>query len=712
MRWILWMICLAAPLLHAGDASNGALPKEDMRAIRQLQDLSYGKPTLAADAPRQEALLALADLGATAASSPSSALTADDKAALFSLLQRYRDELLALGMDAAEMDTELKVLESRSAELERRLANLYPKDGLKISGRFYSAFDDLHLLGNAAVPAVSSLSVPKGAGESIRNQVGVVHGELKLSGTRGPVSAYAQLDIVDPWGIEFGSIGFRKVYLELRMPVTLQFGDIDAAVTPLTLWRNDDHPWFEPEPLRSRRQRMEDDLLLVPDKWAVKGARATTEVHLSNSVDLELESISSIAANPGAPVYQLAGDFNDKGLGERYSTYMEAWSAGLAMGPAFRLAYNGNLFWDETSTAPDHYGPMQETVQSGSVKGVFGALSLNAEAAISSYLQESLTYTAQTAALTGTALSAAATWMLTDGYLKVFGRSVSSGFHAAGAQGRTVDYSYQPLGPFLTEQSNVNAVGGFGLDPFQVQNVSNRIKLSLESQLNDQLIPPGVYDIPNVAPNPVSGGTWQNLLAYGPGEEIDPYGEATPNRQGFGSELQWGLFNGGLKPMASYESFQQIDDAVDGVGNTLSPFVMNRIRAGLEVDLEPWTAWPVRFGGGYTSTDSSNGQKDALGHAYDLSTTLTDASVELWAGKPLGLAFGYRQMLAKGQDDTMALPGSSGTTWDIIAAGGWWRPQPGTTVDLVYSTGHSKSPDLPASDLETDETLLRLTTEF
>ncbi len=78
-------------------------------------------------------------------------MTTDDKAALFALLQRYRDELLSMGMDAAEMDTELKALEVRSSELERRLADLYPKDGLRISGRFYSGFDDLHLLGSEAI---------------------------------------------------------------------------------------------------------------------------------------------------------------------------------------------------------------------------------------------------------------------------------------------------------------------------------------------------------------------------------------------------------------------------------------------------------------------------------------------------------------------------------------------------------------------------------
>ncbi len=56
---------------------------------------------------------------------------------------------------------------------------------------------------------------------------------------------------------------------------------------------------------------------------------------------------------------------NDElGLGrEHYATYLEAWSAALAMGSHFRLAYNGALFWDVTSTSPggQAYSPMQET---------------------------------------------------------------------------------------------------------------------------------------------------------------------------------------------------------------------------------------------------------------------------------------------------------------------------------------------------------------
>jgi hypothetical protein len=287
----------------------------------------------------------------------------------------------------------------------------------------------------------------------------------------------------------------------------------------------------------------------------------------------------------------------------------------------------------------------------------------------------------------------------------VFGRLVSSGFHASGAQGRTLDYQYQYLGPFLTENSQLGADGRMGTLGIPESNAS---------RLNNVLIPPGTVTLSSGTGAPVTTtpAVWQHLLAYGPGEEIDPYGVATPNRAGGGLDAEWSFGRGLLRPQASAEFFSEPDPPTGLTGLTQTPYSMTRYRAGLQFDFEPWLAWPLRLGGGLTITDSQNGQTDAKGNAYDLSTQLMDASVEWNAGRPIGAAFGFRRMVAHGQGEVFSalLSPDPGEIWDLMGVGLWYRPTQAVSVDLVSSVGHTVG--APAQSLEVDQNVVRFTVEF
>jgi hypothetical protein len=744
MRVFLALLLLISPGLLPADGPDPSLPAGDQRAIRELQAKEYGAPTLADDAPAGEGLLAIAALGSSATQPGEQNLQGDDYAALLALLQRYRDDLLKMGMDSSELQAQLSILEARTKELEARLDALQPRDGLKIFGRFYTLFDDLQVDGPGYIPSTPySPLTPGSVGKplnvsGVRTQLGISHTELRLEGTRGPVTGYAQLDLMLPWGDNVGNVGVRKTRVEMRLPIAVEAGDLDADLSPLTLWRNESYQPFQPSIFSERYQRMEDDLLLVPDEWPLTGVRLSTDALICNSVTVHLQTLSAIVgAAAGSAlanysqqyVYVESPSEGALGLEERYNTYLQTWLVSVPMlENRLNLGYEGSMFFDVASTAPPvpgspGYVPMNETVQSLSVAYKGDSLIVNAEAAASSYTAPWLNNSVQSAQgpLTGTAFTADGKWQGGAGYVKVFGRMVSSGFHASGAQGRTVDYAYQFLGPFLTENSQVSSNGQQGiLQGEYVPLGGGSIPLSNASRLNDVLIPPGVYTTASGS-NP--GTLWQNLMAYGPGEEIDPYGVATPNRAGGGLEAAGLWFNGALAPLISAEDFNELDPVTDAAGGTLAAFSMTRYRGGLTLDLEPMINWPLRLGGGYTMTDSQDG-KVSNGITNAMTTQTMDASVQWNAGKPMGIQAGYRQMAAAGQDETFVFE-SGGMTWDIMGVGVWWRPTPAISVDLVSTLGHTVvaaggkgvpsevSAGMPSSgNLTWAENLIRATLEF
>jgi hypothetical protein len=741
---------LSLPALPGQGTGVDAMPPAEIRVIRDEQAKVYGAPTLPMDAAKPDALLALSDLGSMAASSgPGAAkLQQEDYDALFALLQRYRDDLLKMGMDGAELQAQMEGLQSRTTELELRLKNLLPKDGLKITGRFYSVFDDLHITGPGRLLNTAFLGAsqePDGSGapnaktltSGVRSQMGVAHVGLLLDGTRGPVSGHVQMDFLTMWGFDQASVNLRQVWVEWRLPVVLQVGDLNADFSPLTLWRNDQYQPFEPLIFQDRRKRMEDDVLLAKDQWPLTGVRASTDLLLFGSNLLHVQSITGIAAygqNSSSPSNNLvvytepnpyptgaaavtatadySGSTNFLSIG---NTYFEGWRLDMDLGSsgAWSVGYNGMLFWNDLTTSPANgiFQTMSELVDSLELKYKSGGFNGGLEAAIGRYQPSCLTVSA-VAPMTGTAMTADAAWSGDQGHIRAYGRYVSSGFHAAGAQGRTVDYNYQVAGPFLTENSQIGTSGLVGLFPGQPGIATSVIvPESYASRLNNRLIPPGlVTKVPGLGTwvfNP-----WRNLIGYGPGEESDAYGAATPNRVGGGLEAAWKFFKGGLAPMASADFMNEIDPVSSTTGTMLPAFSMTRYRGGLTVDLEPWFGWPVRFGGGMTLTNSSDGATDLSGNKYALTTSQTDASLDWRPGKPWGASLGYRKMVANGEDETFVYTAGMDQVWDIMGAGFWWRPQDQMSLDLNYTQAHTTPPGQAASSLQLDQIVARLTMEF
>jgi hypothetical protein len=704
-RMLLFLLLLAALPAFAVDSA----PQADTRAVRELESLAYGKPSLPEEAQRGELALSLAGISlaaATPGSTASQSFGNQDYDALYALLERYRDDLLKMGLESSELDAQMKVLKTRSEELKARLDQLKPKDGMKIHARIYNFFDTMNVTGDAALESASGNLKP--AGQDVRYQVGGSHAELQLTGTRGLLSAYAQLDITAPWGNSFIETAGRRVYVEMRLPVAIQFGDIDADISPLTLWRNDRDDPFEPEPFLDRETRLREDVLLVPNKWTVQGGRLSTEAMLFGVQPLDLESTTFLAGYAAQPVYTFSPNdaiSANRGtqLSVNYNTFGEAWRVALPIAGMVTLANNGMLFWDDNATnaaVTDH--SLNSMVYSGALDVKLGIFHAGAEYALSSYTApEPDSVTAMPNPMTGTALTYFAGVEGKSGHLKVFGKSVDNSFDSPGAQGRTVDEGYQGLGYFLPENSQVAADGTEGIQQSGHLGAASTIPIGFASRLNTVLIPPG------------TGGPWSHLLNYSPVDNLDPYGDATPNRSGYGVDGQWKLFKDFLIPSVSYESDKELSNVFDRrTGAMTTPFTMTRMRAGIVFDFKPLLGWPIRLEGGYTMDSAANGANDIFGKTYGLNSVLMEGGATWDLNDTMGLQAGYRHLDVNGFNETFTVFPGYGLAQDILGYGMWWLPVKDMRMDIMFDQMYSSTTLSPSLGFEAEEGLLRVEIYF
>ncbi len=712
-------------LLVPATMDSPALP-DDWRTVRDLQNKADGAPGLPPEpGATGTMLLGAAELGADNGSR--AALSARDYEALYSLLQRYRDELAGMGLDYDKMIARLDELRRKSVDLKERLDLLHPLDGVKIHGRAVTGFSDLHLTGNAAL---TKLPVGKPAKEGLRFQGGINTVDVDLEMTKGIISAMAELSLQGVWGGDTAAANFRRFYVEIRTPLVLQFGMLDTNLTPLTLWRNEDPYPFEPEPFKSRRNRARKDFQMQPDKLSLSGGRLSTDLRLFDSFDLELASMTSVISNPfmigtnsAARVYSVLAGSTTITATSANVTYLEAWRSALVFPFGLDISYNGALFFDDPQGRPNSgFRPMNEFTQSFAAKFEKGFFFSGFEYALSGYTAPISTRTAEAAPLTGTAIVGSLGVKGSFGRFKLYGRSVTSGYHAAGAQVRTQDANYDYLGPLLTEITQVNTTGAVGIGlglPRSPEPVWNWVGL---------IAPGTLYRTTTL--NYQYAGVFSHLVPYNFLNDISPYGMATPNRQGFGADGELKILGGLFVPKAGFDMATNIDPVpvsptskfwnVDNLGNTFAatalPFTYQRIGAGLDINFS--LGWPVKLTGGYTINSTKNGQDswilDTSGKRlqFGINSTLLQGGFEVHPNEKLTVAAGYQHVDANGFSDVLKVSTFKGVSFDQMAYSVFWNITDFARVDIVYETLLFAALELPNSTFEADFGMIRFQVDF
>ncbi len=735
------MLALGALLALAGGMQGAGLdlPADagDWNTVRDLQNKALGEPLLPPEPGSQGSLLmGAAELGAQVMDQDAGKLQSADYNALFALLQRYRDELVGMGLDYDKLLRRLDDLKAKSADLKNRLDNLHPKDGAKIHGRAITTYSDSHLTGNRAITLPSFSNKP--AKDGLRFQQGVSRAEVVFEATKGMLSALSELNALVVWGGKGTMFEFRRFYIEVRSPVAFQFGHINTNLTPLTLWRNEDPNPFEPEPFKSRRERLRGDMQLVPDKLRIMGMRASTDLFLFNTVDLDLESVTALVALPFAPgsnllpqesVYSLRLNAAPT-VAMNYglplnTTYMQGWRANLRTSFGLDLGYQGSLFFDDPQNRPNSgFRPMLETVHSARAKFEKGIFFADAEYAMSSYEAPARVTTPQAGLLTGTAMLVNAGIRGGWGQVKAYGRAAGSGFHAAGAQMRTQDANYEFLTPLLTEVSQMNGTGGFGM-------VTQGLPPDAGPIWNGILLPPGVV-IYKTTPAAQIGyhyaGVFSHLLPYNYLNEVAPYGMASPNRQGYGLDADLKFFDGVLKVKAIYDSANHVEAVsvsptsalwqTANIASTITAkpaanaFTFTRMGVGAEVNFK--LLLPVTVSGGYTMNESKNGQnswvRDTPTSAFipfGITSTLLQAGLAVKPNDAVTVAVGMQSLAAKGFSDQVVVLDRKGTTYDQFAYSVFWTISDITRIDLLYENLIVRTPETLLGDYQVDSGLIR-----
>jgi hypothetical protein len=730
----------AALLGFVALASVASAASDDARAVRRLQEKAGANSLVPLSANREEIALALADVAATSGQPQAdlSGWNAKDYDALFALLQQYREDLAALGLRQAAVDTAMDALRKRIADLEQRMEYL-PPDGMKIHGGFTVLADDLLITGPG-----------QNLGRPTRFRHFKQYGSLEFTAIHGPFLGVAEMDYANyVYSYAATALGVRRAYVELRTPIAFQSGDFAMKYTPLTLWRNEDEDPYAPEPFKGRAVRLRDDLLLNEDHaLMMRGLRLLTEVVMGETHALELEAYASLLDSSGTSAYTTANRTSAGNSGPdylaNYTTILAGWKVGMDVVPGWHLAYVGVKMYDDKDTGNTAYGTdiagvlPQYSYLELQTRGVEGfdnevhsvntsfsflddSVKGQAEYAISRYANPNIAFfpdgqtgTAGTpnyfankefqggGYLPGTAMNASLTLGPKWAKFTASMRQVDESFVAPAAQTRTLDRNRTPYGPFYTENSQFNPTGS-DYSPYVGVNLQDYA----ETQFNTKVVPPFTH-FPSHKPN------FNYLVPYDVGWEASaPYGLATPNRSGYGAELAFNFWKGGFQPDIKVEMSQQIEgegnmyDSAGAIipGTVRPPEKYLMARAGMILDLKPMVDWPLKFVAGYRieSIDGAapwapelppsafypNGLPAAL---VNFDSTRLDLGLEYYPVKTTGLFLGYRHLDYNGTtydpDATYSPRGQYGLMQEYETMGVGLRHFMGNDriiIDLLYS---------------------------
>jgi hypothetical protein len=450
--------------------------------------------------------------------------------ALTKLVEEFRQELSAMGMDLNEWDDRLFEMGLHNDEIGSLQREYLKKTGTGVSGILRGFFNIYRGFGNS--PNYPAMGI---------NSFGFT--EICLKSVPVPFVLFdARMRLTRTFGRIFGdpiSSNCELRWLQLSaMPEAASFtaGDFYKSYTPLTLWNSDVPVYTLLEPTSFKRTRKDVEDLVNMDKgpdWHLRGFQASTVPKMPDNPVVDSFNLQAMAGQIGTGSTTSFGSYFAGGQG----------GFSFAQGKGY-VRGTGLILWDDPATSGLPYIPslnptLAQQYQIGSGKAGFDiplatdvAVAASAEYAASYYQQDQknpLTDFKDWALL----LNASLDVLMVHGKFKLI--DVGPFFFSPGAQ--TARFStYAGPGYLGSNLNRDEALPGY-LNQYVFQNVSQP-SFAFYDRLD---------------------------------ENIFPYGDATPNRQGFMGGLSADLGdNGWIQPQAFYTWAQEIQpNEVVGPGGTV-----------------------------------------------------------------------------------------------------------------------------------------------
>ncbi len=520
---------------------------------------------------------------------PLSPLMATGVRSLKQLVAEFHDELAAMGADIPEIEDRIVQLEHNNATLAELQKEYLSRTGTQASGYTRGYMNEYRGFGNNALygPAVFNADI---FGEldlkSVPVPSVVFDGRFRFWRTIG---LYYQ----DPIAKNGGTlIDLRWISLSDFNPyVNVTAGDFLKQYTPLTLWNYDVpvYTMIEPTSYYRTRKDVEDMVSMnYGNDWRLRGFQAFSTVTLpKNPVmdDLQLQAMAG-PINAEDPFHYGSYFGGSEGSLHFFDNNLELKAAGI-------------MLWDDTGTANQAsvlYTPKEYQIGSWSSQATIPFtkdinVAGSVEGAGSQY-QDNLNKPDVT---------------FTDWAFRGTGAINIYGFHLSGKYLNVGPYFYSPGAQTNRYTPAIGAPGYFNDDNYWEDE-------AIVGYLNNY---------------PFQGIQGVGRPYYAPydrmSENVLPYGDATPNREGFigGLSVDIGR-NGWIKPQVSYTAQMR---------EVQPNWVVNNLGVTVAVDSTTNTAVARTFGGyeGALTLDFAKAF-DMVKNTYKLSFDYKNQTTDLGLG--------------------------------------------------------------------------------
>jgi hypothetical protein len=552
------------------------------------------------------------------------------------------------------------------------------------------------------------------------------------------------------WGSQ-NLAGVRRFRLRADTPVAFTVGMLDYKNTPLTVWANEDQDLYL-LPLDAKRVRENmNDLFLGDNRWPINGALAETTLLWGGGLDQYMQVMGS-----------KLGTFNQKSTGlpygEQYSfdQYLYGGRTSItfparpssfeslnAFGDAVNLTLGGNYF--EIKELPDTQttdirtsGEQFNNVVSGDMKLSFAKdkIYLQGEWARANYNPDMGYGQGQGAtAIEWNSGTAGNVHFILDGFgtkSDLFYSRAEADFINYAAQSRTRDWAGDNLMGRHYSSTSMNNLynpsnAGYGFTT-QEWNWLSRYNAAIAATNKGAAYKILGYEAPDASKGIPTGRTRvaQAGGVYIPHDPTSnnslPYGEATPNRDGFGWAFSGKYLKDILQPSLGGAYYQEIspawylgsvapedynvetDNSAVGVGDQKNPWYQDARRSfirgngGLKVDLAGLeTKWlNVAVFGGYAYEKTQDAIKadrnwyDKNGntlagkyHLVDLISQTSSVGLEYTLLKKFRLMTGFRCQQVDGSE-----------FYNVGGGIGAYRYQWAYLASLIETTNYALSWDI------------------